>query len=80
MYGVLWRSKNLLDGESEYLMYKDGLPLLFVTKKKATEWIRNNYGYIARRKDLRQEPHGWRMPQAVRLFDLTDKRGCDYVK
>lgn len=73
MYGVLWRSKNLLDGKSEYLMYKDGLPLLFVTKKKATEWIHHNYGYIARRKDLRAEPHGWRMPQAVRAFITTEQ-------
>jgi len=74
MYGVLWRSKNQLDGESEHLMYEDGLPLLFVTKKKAMEWVRHNYGYIAKRKDLCAEPHGWRMPQAVRVVDLIDKR------
>jgi hypothetical protein len=41
--------------------------MLFPTKKKAEARITERYGYVRTRKDLRAEPHGWRMPKAIRV-------------
>ena len=62
-----WHSNNLLDGERRHLLYENGLPVLFGTRKACREFIKANYGYVAEREDLRTEPHGWRMPQAVKV-------------
>ena len=67
IWGAQWNSKNLLDGERSYLLHENLLPVMFKTKYKCNEWIKNKYGYIAKRKDLRAEPHGWRMPKPVKL-------------
>lgn len=67
MYGALWRSKNKRDGESRHLIMVDCLPVLFTTRRAAAQWIKKNYGYIATRRDLRAEPHGWRVPIAVKV-------------
>lgn len=67
IWGLLWRSKNRLSGVSEHLLYENCLPLLFATKKEARAYAERNYGYIKTRPDLRQEPHGWRMPEPVRV-------------
>lgn len=42
--------------------------LTFKTKAAAAAFIADRYGYIANRKDLRGEPHGWRMPIPVRVL------------
>lgn len=67
-WGLLWRSRNRLDGLKEYLMY-DGraLPVLFVTRSDARAWAERQYGYIRHRADLRREPHGWMLPRPVRV-------------
>lgn len=67
LWGVLWGSCNKRDGKIEYLIYDDGVPTLFPTRRKAREWIIVHYGYIRDRADLRAEPHGWRMPIAVKV-------------
>jgi hypothetical protein len=41
--------------------------LTFKTKREATAFIRDRYGYIAKRRDLKAEPHGWKMPIPVRV-------------
>jgi len=41
--------------------------VLFRTRQAAREWIKTKYGYIAERPDLQAEPHGWRMPKAVKV-------------
>lgn len=57
-------------------MRKHCLPLLFRTRSTARAWIEEHYGYIARRPDLRKEPHGWRTPQAVRVIvTISEERG-----
>lgn len=66
-WGLLWRSYNLLDGERSYIMWDNGEPLLFRTRREARSYQRERYGYIAKRRDLRKEPHGWRMPLPVRV-------------
>ncbi len=39
----------------------------FLTRKAAREWAEKHFGYIKGRKDLRIEPHCWRMPRPVRV-------------
>lgn len=38
---------------------------LFETKRGCQLYIKEKYGYLARRPDLRKEPHCWRMPKPV---------------
>lgn len=67
IWAALWKSKNRLDGVTRYIIYKDCKPVLFMTRKEARGWINKNYGYIKTRKDLRAEPHGWRLPEAIKV-------------
>lgn len=67
LWAALWRSENRLDGKRSYLIYLDGYPVLFKTRKEAREYIKREYGYIQSRPDLRSEPHGWKMPISVRV-------------
>jgi hypothetical protein len=66
-WAVLWRSENKLDGKREHLLHKDCMPLLFRTRNAAREHIKLYYGNIKNRPDLRAEPHGWKMPAAVKV-------------
>jgi len=65
-WAIEWRSKNRLDGERRHLQW-DGELRLYRTRREAREFINEWYGYIQHRADLRAEPHGWRMPVAVRV-------------
>lgn len=47
------------------LLWDNGLPLLFRTRKHARLWADSSYGYIRHRKDLRTDPHNWRLPKPV---------------
>ena len=62
-WSVVWRTA---EGDGR-LQWHDCLPLLFVTKAEATRYIRQTWGYIATRSDLRRPPHNWRMPRPVRV-------------
>ena len=66
-----WHENCKLDGESRHILYENRLPVLFRTRRECRAFIKDRYGYIADRPDLRAEPHGWRMPQAVRVKILT---------
>lgn len=70
-WGVEWHSKNKLDGNQRYIMWENCLPLIFPTRQQARDYITRRYGYIRHRSDLRREPHGWRVPQAVRVKVLV---------
>ena len=75
----VWRSRNALDGTSTHVLYENCIPVLFCTRKEVRAYIQEKYGYIKTREDLRSEPHGWRIPIAVRaevvvLEDRTDAR------
>lgn len=69
-WAVLCKSHNQLDG---YQVYLDGTPdhpcrtLLFDTRAATRDFIKEKYGYIRTRPDLRAEPHGWMMPAPVRV-------------
>lgn len=71
-WGLLWRSENRADGKSEHLIC-NCLPVLFSTRREALAYIKEHYGYIATRPDLRREPHGWKMPLPVRVTIAVKK-------
>lgn len=66
-WAALWTSKNKFDGLTRHLIYENGVPALFSKRRFARNFIRAQYGYIATRADLRAEPHGWRLPVAVKV-------------
>lgn len=66
-WALKWRSKNKMDGYRECFIYDFGFPLLFISRKVAREYVKQNYSYIAKRLDLQREPHGWKVPRVVRI-------------
>ena len=80
-WAALWRSKNLLDGERKHIINKDDfLPALFRTRREAREFIDQEYGYIRTRRDLREEPHGWKIPIPVRVKIVATPDGSRLAK
>ncbi len=77
-WGVQWYSRNRVDGESRHLQWQpvpDGCPgdfILFRTRAQCRAYIDQHYGYIRERPDLLREPHGWRVPRAVRVKVVLD--------
>lgn len=67
LWGALWVSESELSGRIEHLVNDNLLPVLFTTRRAARQWIEDHYGYIRDRADLRAEPHGWRVPRAIRV-------------
>lgn len=66
-WGLLWHSKNYLDGERKHIMFENCQPLLFKTRREARAYADKRYGYIRGAADLKAEPHGWRFPRAIRV-------------
>ena len=66
-WGALWISESAAFGRTEHLLNEKCTPALFRTRAEARAYIAKRYGWIADREDLRAEPHGWRMPRAVRV-------------
>ncbi len=70
-WAVEWHSVNRLDGDQRHLAWMPepgpGAFRLFRTRRECRAYIEERYGYIRDRADLQNEPHGWRMPQAVRV-------------
>ena len=71
LWGALWRS-NDSEGVHRHLLTEACIPKLFLTRRETREWIKEHYGYIANRPDLRRQPHGWRMPIPVRVVVTHD--------
>jgi len=67
IWAVQWHSHNRISGDYRHICLEHCLPVLFKTRRKAREYITEKYGYIAGRPDLKGEPHGWRMPQAIKV-------------
>jgi len=66
-WGLLWRSDNRLDGKTRQFMSEKGSALHFRTRAEARAYRDKHYGYIRDRRDLQEEPHGWKIPQVVRI-------------
>jgi hypothetical protein len=68
LWAAEWYQHNQLDGITRRIVYDDRcLPALFRTRRECRDYITEKYGYIKTRKDLRQEPHGWRLPYPVKV-------------
>ena len=67
LWAAQWYSRNRVDGEHRHLLNEDCLPVLFRTRARCRAYIQQKYGYIKDREDLRAEPHGWRVPRAVKV-------------
>jgi len=67
IWAAQWHKRNKLDGDRKHILYEDCLPILFRTREETREYIKKRYGYIATSPDLRAEPHGWFMPQAIKV-------------
>lgn len=65
-WAALWHSHPGGVVEEHFLM-ESCEPMLFTSRQAAKDYIKRRYGYIAIRKDLRVEPHCWRVPRAVRV-------------
>lgn len=59
--------KNKLDGTINCFICEYCQPKLFSTRKDAREYANRKYGFIKTRKDLREEPHGWRFSRVVKV-------------
>lgn len=67
LWAAEWHSNNKLDGETRHIINYNSLPALFRKRRECRAFIKDKYGYIAERPDLRDEPHGWLMPQAIKV-------------
>lgn len=78
-WAAQWYSKNRLDGVTRFFCCESYSYKLFRTRRECRKWIMEHYGFIKTRPDLRAEPHGWRVPRAVRVaVTLTIKEAsCD---
>jgi hypothetical protein len=66
-WAIQWRSRTRLDGVQTRFQWSNEIRL-FRTRREARAFIDMEYSYIRNRPDLRTEPHGWRMPRAVRVI------------
>lgn len=55
-------------------MWNGATPHLFITRREAREYIEKDYGYIKTRPDLRNAPHYWRLPKAVKVEIMLKER------
>jgi hypothetical protein len=65
-WAVLWNQRNQA-GVTRHFMMENCVPVLFRTRKEARSWAQKHFGYIRNRFDLRREPHGWKVPLAVKV-------------
>ena len=65
-WGVEWRAQNRFDDTDRHLAWEYDVRL-FRTRRECRDFIEQEFGYIKTRPDLQTEPHGWRMPVAVRV-------------
>ena len=71
-WAVRWHTK---EGPEDFIIDNYLAPCLFLSRKSARRFIAENYEYVKLRKDLRQPPHNWRMPKAVKVRVQTQVLG-----
>ena len=79
-WAIKIEERSKLDGRREYIV--GGGTLTFKTRAECRLYIEGRYGYIKYRRDLRRDPHYWRMPKAVKvrleLIEVSDERRTRY--
>jgi len=76
-WALEWNSRNQLDGDRRFFMWNGDCPHLFRTREDARQFVAEKYSYIAKRPDLKAEPHGWRTPRVVKVrVELREKRNA----
>lgn len=75
IWAAEWCSKDKIDGERKHIINENCLPKLFKTRREARLFIKEKYGFIATRPDLRSEPHGWRMPRVIKVDVIPQEGG-----
>ena len=77
LWAAKWSKTNKLDGHTEHLVIFDWRThrpdRLFTTRAECRKFIEEEFGYIRDRKDLRSEPHCWRVPRAVRVKVMEER-------
>lgn len=68
-WAIKHSSKNRIDGLRQWYDFNSQANSyrLFNTRKEARNYIEKLFSYIRNRPDLKAEPHGWRMPVAVKV-------------
>lgn len=64
-WAIEWHSVNKLNGDQRMLL--GGIDGLFKTRQAARAHIEEQWGFLRDRPDLHAEPHGWKMPRAVKV-------------
>lgn len=67
LWAAQWHSRNKTEGDKKHICYENCMPVIFRTRAEARKWIELRYGFIKTRPDLKQEPHGWRLPRAIKV-------------
>jgi hypothetical protein len=53
--------------DKQYFIYDDGFPMLFLTRDKAREYVKENYTDIEIQERLKQGTNGWKAPRVVKV-------------
>lgn len=72
-WALLWSSENKLDGYLEHIISRDGQILYFNTREEARIYKEKTFGYIKNRPDLKEEPHGWKIPKVIKVRIAVEK-------
>lgn len=85
-WAIKWRSESRIDGKREFLRGRfhsesasvpeclsGYITMVFATREQARKFKREHYGYIRNSPDLRAEPHGWKMPQVVKVNVIVEE-------
>ena len=66
--GQAWGVRSASSVNNRHFIVRENMvPKLFATREQARKWIKEKFDYIRHRPDLRQPPHNWKMPVAVRV-------------
>ena len=79
-WGVEFRSASKTFGHDRWFTWAGAAPRLFWNRREAREYIAAHWGDLKTRPDLRAEPHGWRMPRAVRVAVTLREVGAKKVR
>lgn len=74
LWAPKWFSKNRTDGTRRNLVWHNLHPAIFRSRSECRDFIDQHYGYIRARPDLQKEPHGWRVPTAVKVKVIEIKK------